>query len=324
MDIATAGKTCNTPVIVNASAGAGRTIEWAAELTRKFRANGMDVDVTLAKTGIQTIETAQRAQAQGATIIVAGGGDGTINAVASVVAGTRIALGVLPLGTLNHFAKDLHIPLNLDEAIRTIANGRPLHVDVGEINDKIFLNNSSLGLYPDIVRERENLQRRLGRGKWSAFFWATLAALRRYPFVNARLTIDGSERVLLNSSCLAGVPCGFFTDVSSTYLPAASTGSCIGDCGGNQQVIPIHFDSSNTDVLIARYSGDDQQRPYRLLKNTCGGRFQELSQASFMPFPPSNDKTYGIVTGDIFGRHDGNSDLLILNEYGPRIYLNSP
>ena len=196
MDIANASKSCKTAVIVNASAGAGCTIEWAAELTRKFRATGMEVDVTLAKTGIQTIETAQRALAQGATIIVAGGGDGTINAVASVVAGTRIALGVLPLGTLNHFAKDLHIPLNLDEAIRTIADGRPLHVDVGEINDKIFLNNSSLGLYPDIVRERENLQRRLGRGKWSAFFWATLAALRRYPFVNARLTIDGSEHVL--------------------------------------------------------------------------------------------------------------------------------
>ena len=195
MDIATTGKTYKTAVIVNASAGAGRTIEWAAELTRKFRATGMDVDVTLAKTGIQTIETAQRALAQGATIIVAGGGDGTINAVASVVTGTPTALGVLPLGTLNHFAKDLHIPLELDEAIHTIANGRPVHVDVGEINDKIFLNNSSLGLYPDIVREREKLQRRLGRGKWPAFFWATLAALRRYPFVNARLTIDGSEHV---------------------------------------------------------------------------------------------------------------------------------
>ena len=196
MDIPTTGKTCKTAVIVNASAGAGCTIEWAAELTRKFRASGMDVDVTLAKTGIQTIETAQRALAQGATIIVAGGGDGTINAVASVVTGTGTALGVLPLGTLNHFAKDLHIPLELDEAIHTIANGRPVHVDVGEINDKIFLNNSSLGLYPDIVREREKQQRRLGRGKWPAFFWATLAALRRYPFVNARLTIDGSERVL--------------------------------------------------------------------------------------------------------------------------------
>lgn len=196
MDIPTTGKTCKTAVIVNASAGAGCTIEWAAELTRKFRATGMDVDVTLAKTGIQTIETAQSALAQGATIIVAGGGDGTINAVASVVTGTGTALGVLPLGTLNHFAKDLHIPLELDEAIHTIANGRPVHVDVGEINDKIFLNNSSLGLYPDIVREREKQQRRLGRGKWPAFFWATLAALRRYPFVNARLTIDGSERVL--------------------------------------------------------------------------------------------------------------------------------
>jgi len=195
MDIANICKACKTAVIVNASAGTGRDAEWAAELKRQFRIVGMDVDVTLAKTGIQTIETAQRALANGATIIVAGGGDGTINAVAAVVTGTRTALGVLPLGTLNHFAKDLHIPLELNEAVDTIANGRTVDIDVGEINGKIFLNNSSLGLYPDIVRKRERLQKRLGGGKWFAFFWATLAALRRYPFVYARLTIDGIEQV---------------------------------------------------------------------------------------------------------------------------------
>ena len=180
-------------VIVNASAGSGCTSGWAEQLTGKFRATGLEVKVTLARSGAQMIETAQRAVTQGATIIVAGGGDGTVNAVASVVTGTETVLGVLPLGTLNHFAKDLHIPLELDEAIRVIANGRLANIDVGDINDKIFLNNSSLGLYPEIVRKREKLQRRLGRGKWFAFFWATLAALRRYPFLNTRLTIDGVE-----------------------------------------------------------------------------------------------------------------------------------
>lgn len=153
----------------------------------------METRVTLAQNGAQMIETAQRAVAQGAPCIVAGGGDGTINAVASVVTGTVTALGVIPLGTLNHFAKDLRIPMELDAAIRNIADGHILDIDVGEINDKIFLNNSSIGLYPDIVREREKLQRRLGHGKWPAFFWATLAALRRYPFLNARLTIEGVE-----------------------------------------------------------------------------------------------------------------------------------
>lgn len=182
-------------VIVNASAGAGCTPEWAERLTGKFHESGMDVVVTLAKSGAQVIEAAQSALALGAAIIVAGGGDGTISAVASVVAGSGAILGVLPLGTLNHFAKDLHIPLELDKAIRNIADGRMARIDVGDVNDRVFLNNSSLGLYPDIVRDREKQQRRLGRGKWPAFFWATVAALRRYPFLNTRLTIDGAEHV---------------------------------------------------------------------------------------------------------------------------------
>ena len=195
MSIAAADLAAKTVVIINATAGSGRTVEWAEALTGKFRASGLQVEVTLVQNVAHMITTAQRALRLGAPIIVAGGGDGTINAVASVLTGTGTPLGVLPLGTLNHFAKDLHIPLELDEAIRSIATGRTVRIDVGEINDKIFLNNSSLGLYPDIVRGREKLQRRLGRGKWSAFFWATLAALRRYPFLNARLTIDGVEHV---------------------------------------------------------------------------------------------------------------------------------
>jgi diacylglycerol kinase family enzyme len=123
-------------------------------------------------------------------IVAAGGGDGTMNAVASVVAGTGTMFGVLPMGTLNHFAKDLGIPLGLDDAIRNVAEGKAVPVDVGEVNERIFLNNSSLGLYPDIVRDRELQQRRLGRGKWLAALWATISALRRYPFLSVRLTLD--------------------------------------------------------------------------------------------------------------------------------------
>jgi diacylglycerol kinase family enzyme len=182
-----------TTVIINAGSGTGHTPEWAEQLTDKFRACGMEIDLTLASDGTQMIETAQRALTAKSPIIVAGGGDGTLNAVASVVSGTDVTLGVLPLGTLNHFAKDLRIPLELDDAIRTIAEGNVRQVDVGAINDRIFLNNSSLGLYPDIVRSREKQQRLLGRGKWHAFFWASIAVLRRYPFIHARLKVEGVE-----------------------------------------------------------------------------------------------------------------------------------
>ncbi|HEX8602359.1 MAG TPA: diacylglycerol kinase family protein [Pseudoduganella sp.] len=180
-------------VIVNAGAGQGHGDDLAASLREKFAAVGLDADVTLAAGGEEMIGVARKAVENGVRIVVAGGGDGTMNAVASVLAGTPATLGVLPLGTLNHFAKDLNIPLALDEAIANIAHGQPVAVDVGEVNGRIFLNNSSLGLYPDIVRDRTRQQRRLGRGKWLAFCWASLAALHRFPFLSLRLRLNGEE-----------------------------------------------------------------------------------------------------------------------------------
>lgn len=149
----------------------------------------MQADVTMADGGEQLIGAAKAAVARRVALIVAGGGDGTINAVASEVAGSGLHFGVLPLGTLNHFAKDLGLPLTLDEAIGVLVHGQPRAVDVGEVNGRVFLNNSSLGLYPDIVRDREKQQRRLGRGKWPAALWATVAALRRYPFLDVRVRV---------------------------------------------------------------------------------------------------------------------------------------
>lgn len=178
-------------VIVNGGAGHGHDDSAAAELRAKLAKAGLDAELVLAKDGEEMIATARRALKGGAELVVAGGGDGTINAVASVMAGSGVPFGVLPLGTLNHFAKDLGIPLDLDEAVRNLAGGVPRQVDVGEVNGRIFLNNSSLGLYPDIVRDREKQQRRLGRGKWPAALWATVAALRRYPFLSMRLTVGG-------------------------------------------------------------------------------------------------------------------------------------
>jgi diacylglycerol kinase family enzyme len=180
-------------VIINGGAGSGHDEQAATELRSRFAAHGLDAAVTLAKSGEEMIETARKAVSDGVQIVVAGGGDGTINAVASAVAGTGTAFGVLPLGTLNHFAKDLGVPLGLGEAVRNVAEGKRLQVDVGEVNGRIFLNNSSLGLYPDIVREREKQQRRLGRGKWPAALWATIAALRRYPFLHVQLTAGSKQ-----------------------------------------------------------------------------------------------------------------------------------
>ncbi|MDE2003578.1 MAG: sphingosine kinase [Betaproteobacteria bacterium] len=109
--------------------------------------------------------------------------------------GTETTLGILPLGTLNHFAKDLRIPLDLDGAIQTIASGQTAKVDLGAVNDRFFLNNSSLGLYPKVVAGRDALRQRLGRRKLPALIWAGIAVFRRYPFLSVRIAIDGDELV---------------------------------------------------------------------------------------------------------------------------------
>jgi diacylglycerol kinase family enzyme len=180
-------------VIINGSAGSGHDEAMGSSLRARFGAHHIDARVTLATSGAAMTAAARDALAAGMPIVVAGGGDGTINAVASVMVGTGVAFGVLPLGTLNHFAKDLGIPLVLDEAVANVANGVRIAVDVGEVNGQIFLNNSSLGLYPDIVRDREKQQARLGRGKWLAALWATIGALRRYPFLSVRLRLDDAH-----------------------------------------------------------------------------------------------------------------------------------
>ena len=101
---------------------------------------------------------------------------------------------MLPLGTLNHFAKDLGIPLDLDKAALIIAANHQVAIDVGEVNGRLFINNSSLGLYPDLVIIRENQRRRQGRSKWLALFSATMKVLRRHPMLDVRLLLDGEKQ----------------------------------------------------------------------------------------------------------------------------------
>ena len=183
-------------VIINAGAGGASGGEGLARaVAEAFAACGAGAQVRLAREGGQMTEFARRALSNGARAVVAGGGDGTVGSVAAALVGTDMPLGVLPLGTLNHFAKDLRIPLGLEEAARNVCEGREVLVDVGEVNGQVFVNNSSLGLYPRIVRRREKLQEREGSGKWAAFLRASLAVLRRYPFLDVRLEADGQSIV---------------------------------------------------------------------------------------------------------------------------------
>ena len=117
---------------------------------------------------------------QGAKRIIVGGGDGSVGAAAQALAGSEAALGILPLGTLNHFARDLGIPFELDRAAALIADGHVRAVDVAEVNGRVFVNNSATGLYPLMVVDRESQQHRLGRSKRLAMLVASLRTLSRF------------------------------------------------------------------------------------------------------------------------------------------------
>ncbi|MEP6924715.1 MAG: diacylglycerol kinase family protein [Pyrinomonadaceae bacterium] len=177
-------------VIINAGSGADSDTSKLKEfLAEVFGANGVQAKIIVADNSSKLVEIAESAALGDYKIVVAGGGDGTISAVAAALVGTNKTLGVLPLGTLNHFSKDLGIPQDLAGAVQIILDGNTAAIDVGEVNGQIFINNSSIGLYPNIVRRRER-QQRLGRSKWYAAFWATLAVLRRYPFFAVRLNLE--------------------------------------------------------------------------------------------------------------------------------------
>lgn len=120
-----------------------------------------------------------------------GGGDGSIRTVASVLTGNSIPLGVLPLGTLNHFAKDLCIPLDIDGAVEVISAARARAVDVGEVNGHVFINNSSIGIYPFLVLHREQRRRVDGHAKWVAMGLAVLQLLRHFPLRRLSISTDG-------------------------------------------------------------------------------------------------------------------------------------
>ncbi len=191
--------TSNSPsalveIIINAHSGLNDKSEVLGLLSQVFKENELTVHIRIAKKGEDVSALARQAAAGDSEIVVAGGGDGTVSTVAGALIGTDKTLGVLPLGTLNHFAKDLKIPLDWESAVRNIIDGRVQEVDVGEVNGHFFVNNSSLGLYPSIVREREKKQR-LGYRKWPAFLWAAITVVKRYPFLAVRLSAADQEIV---------------------------------------------------------------------------------------------------------------------------------
>jgi diacylglycerol kinase family enzyme len=183
-------------VLLNESAGtlaASRDQDVRGRIAEGFRAAGVDADV-------RSVEPARLSEVAGDAArpdsgfdaVIGGGGDGTLNTIAAALAGTGRTFGVLPLGTHNHFAKDMNVPLDLGDAVAALARGTVRDVDVGEVNGRVFLNFSGVGLHPLVVRHRDAQRAARGRKKFVALFVAVFRVLRRPPVMRVR--IDGGGK----------------------------------------------------------------------------------------------------------------------------------
>jgi YegS/Rv2252/BmrU family lipid kinase len=189
-------------VLLNRGGGAvAADGEIADKVSAALAAAGVDATVELIEGGDCAVRCKAIAE-RGDELLIVGGGDGTISAAASALVGTKTRLGILPLGTLNHFARDLGIPPQLDEAAELIASGQDRRVDVAEMNERIFINNSAIGLYPLMVVDRDLQRRRLGRSKRLAMLVASVRTLARFNHQRLALTVNKERKARLDTPLL--------------------------------------------------------------------------------------------------------------------------
>jgi diacylglycerol kinase family enzyme len=183
--------------LMNAGAGSFNqklAAETESELASAFAHRGVTATIkfvqgeNLHSEAEKALEQAKRGEIDA---VVVGGGDGSIRTVAGVLAGTKVPLGVLPLGTLNHFAKDLGLPLPIAAAAETIAAGHVRVIDLAEVNGETFINNSSIGIYPYMVIDRERRRTQHKLAKWAAMVPAFLRMLRHFPRRRLRIKAQG-------------------------------------------------------------------------------------------------------------------------------------
>ena len=178
-------------VILNQRSGSSGRDEAVPRVIDRLRAGGFEPRVMVATSGDELRDAVRSAAAGDAEVVVAGGGDGTICGVASALTGSGKTLGILPLGTFNFFARRLSIPLDFEPALEVLVTGQGTSLDVGEVNGQLFLNNASIGLYPDVLQRREAAYQQFGRSRPAAYLSTALVLLQPPGFLNLRITADG-------------------------------------------------------------------------------------------------------------------------------------
>lgn len=188
----------NLPITVLMNASSGSTDKSAARIAvdTVLRAEGRNVELFLARRPRDLPMLARQAADTRPGILVAAGGDGTLNAVASAAHAHGLPFAVIPLGTFNYFARNLGIPLDSMSAARVILEGCVRRMPIGQVNGRLFLNNASIGLYRRLIEHRELHKKRFGRNRFVALLSGLVTLLREHRMYRLHLEIDGQSLTL--------------------------------------------------------------------------------------------------------------------------------
>jgi diacylglycerol kinase family enzyme len=181
-------------IILNSRSGAQRAAETRFRLEKAFAKSDTPFNISVGE-GEELVRLAHAKATSDCEILVAGGGDGTICTVGEVALQSGKTLGIIPLGTFNYFARNLSIPLDIEGAAQVILSGSPVRAAVLDLDGRLVLNNSSLGIHPEVLLKRRELYRRFGRSQLSAYLSVILSAFRSPPRLRVRLATREGEVV---------------------------------------------------------------------------------------------------------------------------------
>lgn len=181
-------------VILNARSGSQKSKEACQGLENVFRRAGRSFHISVV-TGERVVRVAEEKAKTDCEVLVAAGGDGTICGVAEAARRSGKILGVIPLGTFNYFANNLGIPLEVEEAARVVVEGKMIYAPLLDLDGRLILNNTSIGIHPAVLMKRRQLYRRWGRSQVTAYLSVMMTAFRPAPRLRVRLETDDGELV---------------------------------------------------------------------------------------------------------------------------------
>jgi diacylglycerol kinase family enzyme len=192
--------------VLNGKAGSSDSDDTQAAITSALDTAGRTGRIWVAGPGeLERVTRDATAQAQREhSAVVAVGGDGTINTVAQVAHATGCAMGVIPEGTFNFFAREHGAPTEIDEALPWLLAGRPEPVQASAINERLFLVNASLGVYPELLQDRERWQERLGRSRLISLGAGMATLLRARSPLRLQVAWEEKQRELRTLTLFVG------------------------------------------------------------------------------------------------------------------------